>query len=323
MKNWTVLLNARNSGQQLETYRLDGTVSKGGKEYYVIAKNIDTETYMREDGSKVYCYYEDLGREELIYDFSLEEGDTQKVYCLEIKDYVEVKVTGIDNIEYDNFAEADHKGQLRRLNLNYEIKGQSLQCAWIEGVGSDVAPHVNLAVNSDMQLVLMEEQGGEHSLVIPQNKDGLYVAGNVFTGKKTKFDYTDETHGKLMCEQVDGMLHVYGYVPRGGVSLYAVCTQCSDGTVWCSVIERGMLCDCLDNMEVDMMVPFATSAPSKVLDIMGNEIPIKDSSALTLPNKDYGSAMMYDMLGRPSSEIQNVGVHVVKGRKIVKNQVAL
>jgi hypothetical protein len=86
---------------------------------------------VREDtiGEKIYCIKKDDGIERLLYDFSLNAGDTASIYTfwpLEIPRETLIKVINVDSIEIS--------GQYRkRINLVPEFE---IPESWIEGIGS-------------------------------------------------------------------------------------------------------------------------------------------------------------------------------------------
>lgn len=110
------------------------------------------DSYFREDSMKVYRFYS--GQEYLVYDFSIEKGDTINGY--DYRGYVD----SVDTISI--------LGKLRkRIIFKYDIDD-----IWIEGIGSIIRPFYPL-INHHMDQFWILTCCHQEGQLIYQNDDGL------------------------------------------------------------------------------------------------------------------------------------------------------
>lgn len=89
---------------------------------------------VREDTirEKIYCIQKDDGIERLIYDFSLNAGDTASIYSYwpfgRYPEKISIKVKNVDSIQIDGLFR-------KRINVHY-IEESAFTDSWIEGIGS-------------------------------------------------------------------------------------------------------------------------------------------------------------------------------------------
>ena len=125
------------AGSGLERYYIDEIV--GDTIINDVSYRILNESFLREDGSKVYIWDEYDERETTLYDFDLKEGDMFEDYVVLCVDTIEIhgisrKRIGLSDNYYIDLAKY-------YLGDEYDEKDPKywLVC-WVEGIGSQYSP---------------------------------------------------------------------------------------------------------------------------------------------------------------------------------------
>ena len=116
----------------LETIKVGNTKTFNGKEYYeLLSDNVNQQwkvrTYVREEGKKVFYYFENDDEEYLMYDYDLNVGDEVALKFPNHPIIDTFKVTAIDSIEYNGIKR-------KRLRLENIIMIERYDY-WVEGIG--------------------------------------------------------------------------------------------------------------------------------------------------------------------------------------------
>ena len=113
-------------------------ISHDGHEYFKLVAWSDNKLTevgeLREEKQRVYLYDTEAGKEYLIYDFSLKEGDR---FEPEYGDFEHCEVTKIDYLMVygDSLKVINFRGIDKTSSLSVLVKGR-----WIEGIGSEMNP---------------------------------------------------------------------------------------------------------------------------------------------------------------------------------------
>ena len=123
-KKWNVVRSDFDGGYHHEYYRLmNEKVEKAGKTYMKMHRSEDVlamaydEGLLREEDRKVYFFDDDTQKEYLMFDFSLQAGDTYETYSYDDQKMVSYKVLSVDNYtegpeviryEYDEKGDSTH-----------------------------------------------------------------------------------------------------------------------------------------------------------------------------------------------------------------------
>ena len=232
-KQWHVVRSDCDTSTPLvkfENYMLNEEVVKDGKTYLKLNLREDnkTEVYdtglLREEDCKVYYYRPNTQKEVLMFDYSLQAGDTYEsnnvtYKVLSVSDYLE----GPEVVSYDYDVKADsvvtHRRYLRKWTVG-RTDNELFQKTWIEGVGSLEGPlaYLNDIVlpgmcQDNLAYVEIVNDSDGHYLYLPfsfYDTLNLLVHGcNLPTGEA---DWSEDWHHQLTYELEGDRLHVYGKV---------------------------------------------------------------------------------------------------------------
>ena len=232
-KQWHVVRSDCDTSTPLvkfENYMLNEEVVKDGKTYLKLNLREDnkTEVYdtglLREEDCKVYYYRPNTQKEVLMFDYSLQAGDTYEsnnvtYKVLSVSDYLE----GPEVVSYDYDVKADsvvtHRRYLRKWTVG-RTDNELFQKTWIEGVGSLEGPlaYLNDIVlpgmcQDNLAYVEIVNDSDGHYLYLPfsfYDTLNLLVHGcNLPTGEA---DWSEDCHHQLTYELEGDRLHVYGKV---------------------------------------------------------------------------------------------------------------
>ena len=229
-KQWHVVRSGFGQGYHFIRYMLtNDKVEKSGKTYIKMSRSEDdlAEVYdtglLREEGRKVYYFGSDMQEEFLMFDYSLKEGDTYETYSYDEQKKVTYKVLSVGDYRegpkvtrYEYDEKADSMNIRQRFLQKWTVcrtDNESTQKTWIEGIGSPESPLANLydarPVSSQDYLAYVENLKGD--LYLPfsfYDMFGFVHGNNMPTGKADSSE--GERHHKLIYEQEDNRLHVYG-----------------------------------------------------------------------------------------------------------------
>lgn len=160
-KQWTVIRSEFGEHNHFDFYKLmNEKVEKSGKTYVKMYRSEDLldvvydQGLLREEDRKVYYFDESLQKEFLMFDYSLNRGDTYETYSYDEGKMVTYKVLSVGycsegpkvfRYERDEFA--DSMNVYERFLRQWKVcrtDNESFQKTWIEGVGSLEGPLVNL-----------------------------------------------------------------------------------------------------------------------------------------------------------------------------------
>ena len=230
-KQWHVVRSDRNSGRPVvnfENYMLGEEVVKDGKTYLKLYRSEDDKTVvydtglLREEDCKVYYRSPNEQEEILMFDYSLQAGDTFEAgwdnvtyKVLSVGDYLE----GPEVVSYEYDEKADsmvtHRRYLRKWTIG-RTDNELFEKTWIEGVGSLVGPidFLDDVVLPDLcqdNLAYVVERDG--FLYLPftfYDTLNMQIHGcDLPTGEEVE---SEEDH-HLTYELEGDRLHVYGSVP--------------------------------------------------------------------------------------------------------------
>ena len=231
-KKWNVVRSDFDGGYHHEYYRLmNEKVEKAGKTYMKMHRSEDVlamaydEGLLREEDRKVYFFDDDTQKEYLMFDFSLQAGDTYETYSYDDQKMVSYKVLSVDNytegpevIRYEYDEKGDSMVTHHRLLRKWTVRrmDNNLEKTWIEGAGSLEGPLGNLqdvvlpGLTKDY-LAYVEYKGKPYlpfSFYDTMNKQ---IHGcNLPTGAEDYENY--DKHHKLTYELEGSRLHIYGKV---------------------------------------------------------------------------------------------------------------
>ena len=231
-KKWNVIRSDFDEGYHHEYYRLmNEEIVKDGKTYMKMYRSEDDLDVVydtglfREEDRKVYRFDDERQEEHLMFDFSLQAGDTYETYSYNDQKMVSYKVLSVDNytegpevIRYDYDEERDSMVTHHRLLRKWTVRrmDNNLEKTWIEGAGSLEGPLGNLqdvvlpGLTKDY-LAYVEYKGKPYlpfSFYDTMNKQ---IHGcNLPTGAEDYENY--DKHHKLTYELEGNRLHIYGKV---------------------------------------------------------------------------------------------------------------
>ena len=231
-KKWNVIRSDFDRGYHHEYYKLmNEKVEKAGKTYMKMYRSEDDLDVVydtglfREEDCKVYFFDDAMQKEYLMFDFSLQAGDTYETYSYNDQKMVSYKVLSVDNytegpevIRYEYDEKGDSMVTHHRLLRKWTVRrmDNNLEKTWIEGAGSLEGPLGNLqdvvlpGLTKDY-LAYVEYKGKPYlpfSFYDTMNKQ---IHGcNLPTGAE---DYKEnDEHHKLTYELEGSRLHIYGKV---------------------------------------------------------------------------------------------------------------
>lgn len=308
-KQWHVVSNA-SSPYALERYQMFEEVERDGK-IYAHTHRVDDEqgTYQdtglfREENRRVYKYDEEKGRDIMIYDFSLKEGDTftyefgfnKPVNCKVLKQgWLEngPQIVSSRTINTDGTQETIYR-HLRTWTIVVDDDSSEYSdywdVTWIECIGAlrnmfisqyMVGPMICLAyIERDGSKT--DNLGNDYLPFWFHNLYGPVYGCDLPTGSTSNTETEDRRH-HLTYELENDRLHVYGDVlTQCGPNNYAYFYEKSTEDPWVHKIEFKIqevepTMDCMALHATDFYVPVPGFDPSKnyiIVDNQGEEHPV-------------------------------------------------
>ena len=300
-KKWNVIRSDFDGGYHHEYYRLmNEEIVKDGKTYMKMYRSEDDLDVVydtglfREEDRKVYRFDDERQEEHLMFDFSLQAGDTYETYSYNDQKMVSYKVLSVDNytegpevIRYDYDEERDSMVTHHRLLRKWTVRrmDNNLEKTWIEGAGSLEGPLGNLqdvvlpGLTKDY-LAYVEYKGKPYlpfSFYDTMNKQ---IHGcNLPTGAEDYENY--DKHHKLTYELEGNRLHIYGKVfTQCGPNNYAYFYEKKTDDPLVNKIEFVIqevepLADCMALHATNFYVPgFGPNMNYIVVDNQGVEHPV-------------------------------------------------
>lgn len=300
--------------------------------------------FFREEEGRVYMYYN--GKEELLYDFTLNEGDEIELHHISRRHLGEYqKKLKVDKVDY-----VDVNGKsLKTLNLSgiegfladlFEWVERPFKVTWMEGVGDILDPisdprdkHILSANCEFMPYVLT---ASHYFIPFSINAAEYHVhAQQLKLGKNVEADIPVENWGKndLHYEFVDdGTLHISGlmwassspnqymycYVKPNGINFWSV----KDFVVTTKVVEVEPYDSHVGAYYVDLYFDnFLRRGRNYYITDNNGTHMIKYSSdpdAISSPKKYISSvAMPYDLSGRAKGNNATKGIYIKDGKKYI------
>lgn len=306
-KNWYAIRSAEAPMKcHIEHYMFQKEeVVKSGKTYMEMVRAQDDalviyrEGLFREENRKVYFFDSDQQKEYLMFDFSLNLGDTYETYSYEDGKVVTYKVMSVGDClegpevyryEYDEEVDSliKHHRYLRKWIVS-PTDDASLQKTWIEGVGSLEGPLANLYDEQDF-LAYVDSRYGDIYLPfsfyekLNRSMHGCHLP----TGSKD--DNSGSKHHELTYELEGDRLHVYGKVyTQCGPNNYAYFLERETDdplthriSFWIQEVEP--LADCVALQTTDFYVPgFDPNLNYVIVDNQGAEHPVVNKT----PQNEY------------------------------------
>ena len=300
-KTWHVVRSDYNLGHLSVQYALSNEEEvRFGKSYMKMnwseGKVTYTEGLLREENRKVFLFDEETQKEFLVFDFSLEAGDTYETYSYDDQAMVTYRVLSVDNYlegpeaksyRYDEKADtmALHRRYLRKWTV-CRTDDESHRKTWIEGVGSLEGPLANLfdsrpVSSRDCVAYVVYNNNGDILYLPFTFCDALgHVHGsNLPTGKANRSEL-DWRH-QLTYELDGDRLHVYGEAfTNCGPNNYAFFTEePTDDPLLCKlrfyIQEVVPMANCMALHPTDFYVPgFDPNMNYVVVDNLNEEHPV-------------------------------------------------
>ena len=229
-KQWNVVSTVDNpsSSCHFEKYGISKSVERDGKTYFRVLQSEDDLTVVydaglyREENRRVYKYDEIAGRDIMLYDFSLKEGDTF-TYEMGIDNPVNCKVLNqgwLDDGPIINITDTLYR-HLRTWTIGRENgSGEYNEIAtWVEGVGALENMFNPFATGKRSRLAYIDyssDKGGKNAYLPFSFCDIYDVHGqvhgsNIPTGAADNVE-NEDWHHRLTYELEGDRLHVYGKV---------------------------------------------------------------------------------------------------------------
>ena len=322
-KKWNVIRSDFDRGYHHEYYKLmNEKVEKAGKTYMKMYRSEDDLDVVydtglfREEDRKVYFFDDAMQKEYLMFDFSLQAGDTYETYSYDDQKMVSYKVLSVDNytegpevIRYEYDEKGDSMVTHHRLLRKWTVRrmDNNLEKTWIEGAGSLEGPLGNLqdvvlpGLTKDY-LAYVESKGEPYlpfSFYDTMNKQ---IHGcNLPTGAEDYENY--DKHHKLTYELEGSRLHIYGKVfTQCGPNNYAYFYEKKTDDPLVNKIEFVIqevepLADCMALHATNFYVPgFDPNMNYIVVDNQGVEHPVinKTPQMAYRPLVEEGKHWTYD-----------------------------
>ena len=308
-KKWHVVRADFESGFHFDHYMMNEEVVKNGKAYMKMYRSEDDLTVvydaglLREENRKVYAFDSDMQKEVLVFDYSLNPGDTCETYSYDEQKVVSYKVLAVGDYTEGpevageaNGAATDSTAMRHRYLRKWTVcrtDDDSIQKTWIEGVGSLEGPLANCyestPVSSQSCLAYVEYNDDAHYMPFSFcNEFGGVHGCNLPTGNEY---FEDDWHHQLTYELEGNRLHVYGKVfTQCGPNNYAFFIEkpTDDSLVhkieFAIIQEVEPLADCMALHATDFYVPgFNPAFNYIVVDNHGEEHPVVNKT----PLKEY------------------------------------
>lgn len=296
-KSWSVVSSDYGEGYHFHFFRLaNEEVAKDGKTYMKMYRTEDDLNViydaglLREEDRKVYFFDDDMQKEFLMFDYSLEAGDTFETYSRDEQKMVTYKVLSVGKlvegpevIRYNPSEKADSMTTHRYLRkwTVCRTDDNSLQKTWVEGVGSVEGPLANLydaRPVSSVSCLAYVECGDDYLPFAFHDGFGQTHGSDMPTGEKAPSD--DRLH-QLTYELEGKRLHVYGKVfTQCGPNNYAYFLEkpTADPSVRkieFEIREVEPLADCMSLQATNFYVPgFDPNISYIVVDNQGVEHPV-------------------------------------------------
>ena len=249
-KQWNVVSTVANpsSSCHFEKYGISEEVERDGKTYFRVLQSEDNPTVVhdaglyREENRRVYKYDETAGRDIMLYDFSLKEGDTF-TYEMGIDNPVNCKVLKQGWLDDGPFVDTPYNStdslyrhrHLRTWTIGRENgSGEYNEIAtWVECVGALENMFNPFTTGKRSRLAYIDyssDKGGKNAYLPFSFCDIYDVHGqvhgsNIPTGAADNVEI-DDWHHRLTYELEGDRLHVYGKVFCScGVDHYAYFTE--------------------------------------------------------------------------------------------------
>ena len=300
-KKWNVVRSDFDGGYHHECYTLmNEKVEKAGKTYMKMYRSEDDLDVVydtglfREEDRKVYRFDDERQEEHLMFDFSLQAGDTYETYSYNDQKMVSYKVLSVDNytegpevIRYDYDEERDSMVTHHRLLRKWTVRrmDNNLEKTWIEGAGSLEGPLGNLqdvvlpGLTKDY-LAYVEYKGKPYlPFSFYDTMNGQIHGCDLPTGVEDNWE-NDGRH-KLTYELEGDRLHIYGEAfTQCGPNNYAYFYERKTDDPLVNKIEFVIqevepLADCVALHATDFYVPgFDPHMNYIVVDNLGEEHPV-------------------------------------------------
>ena len=302
-KQWNVVSTVANpnSSCHFERYRISEEIERDGKTYFRVLQSEENLTVMhdaglyREENRRVYKYDEMTGRDVMLYDFSLKEGDTF-TYEMGMDNPVNCKVLklgwlddGPIVVSPDNSADTKYR-HLRTWTIGRDNGSGEYDeiTTWVECVGALENMFNPFASGKRSRLAYIDYRHdmGEENAYLPFSLCDIYdVRGqihgcNMPTGAADKME-SEDWHHRLTYELEGDRLHVYGkiFCCCGGCHyVYFYEEQTDDPLVHKLHFEIRTLADamaCQAHYPTDFYVPgFNPNYDYIVVDDQGEEHPV-------------------------------------------------
>ncbi len=302
-KKWNVVCSNFGEGCHFHNYTLKNEgIVKEGKTYMKMYRSEDDLTVayeaglLREEDRKVYIFDTDMQKEFLVFDYSLEAGDTYETYSYDEQKTVVCRVLSVDDYtdgpdvaSYDYNQAADSLETQHRYLRKWTVcraDDAALQTTWIEGVGSVEWPLANLydasPGSSDNHLAYVEYGDDGYLPFSFSDGHGQIHGSNLPTG--ISYPPADSRH-QLIYELEGNRLHVYGKAyTQCGPNNYAYFTEepTDDPMVrklHFIIQEVEPLADCMALHATDFDVPgFDPNMSYIVVDNQGAEHPVVNTT---------------------------------------------
>jgi len=335
-KQWNVVstVASPSSSCHFEKYGISEEVERDGKTYFRVWQSEDDLTVVhdaglyREENRRVYKYDETAGRDIMLYDFSLKEGDT---FTYESEPTVKCKVLkqGWLDDGPDIMTSENKYRKLRTWTIGVEnASGGYYEITWIEGIGTLRNMFYRPDFVGVMSCLAYVERDNSENAYLPFSLYNMYgpVHGcNLPTGAESK--ERDEWGRHHLTYELEGdRLHVYGEVfTQCGPNNYAYFYESNTDDPLVHKIEFEIqevepLMDCMALHQTDFYVPgFDPNLNYIVADNHGEEHPVinKTSQNEYRPLLEEGKVWKYSYNNMANQYMKSL---TVSGDTIIGNQ---
>jgi len=299
-KKWHVL-GFSMGGKYMKTplvtdYFFDGTNTEidGNTYYYMYSRTqsltndeqVNTEGLFREENGRVYKYQEDLQKELLVYDFTLNEGDVFEYTC-DDGTKLQGKVTNVKEL-YTTYYNPPLKAITIDFNETYDGEyGATTTSLWIEGMGNYAHP-TNFVTRDTPNswgyytaYVINEEPYYYYPFTINVPTAGWSGQELIINGYGRGIEYPNELYCELVGDnQSDVYLHVKGYMDvicGSTFYIYSKVHDTDDRTAQFVSLDIEYITEvatCIRNYYVDLYFPGFEDYNPQYVEYQGDQFPV-------------------------------------------------
>ncbi|MBR5037095.1 MAG: leucine-rich repeat domain-containing protein, partial [Prevotella sp.] len=353
-KQWNVVISYDSPyyGGSLSTFSMEDEVERDGKSYTHASRYLHAECEVqetglfREENRRVYKYDEKTGRDIMLYDFSLKEGDTftyefgvdQPVNCKVLKQGLledGPQIASSCTLTPDGTLDIKYRW-LNTWTIGRENESGEYEefATWVEGIGAleNVFGLISNSIRKfsyDLAYVkrIDYEIGYRQNEYLPFSFNRILMHGCDLPTSESNEEYDDRLH-HLTYELEGDRLHIYGDVYiQCGPNNYAYFYERPTDDPSVHMIEFQPwevypVADCMDHHATDFYVPgFDPNLNYYVLDNKGEKHPVINKMAYR-PMIEDGKVWVVKVISDGSPTEEWIEYYYFDGDTIVDGQAA-